>query len=326
MKYGKALSMAGGLAFTAVFLGLALRNVALSELWLVLACARWRWVPMMSGIVLLDLVVRSRRWTLLLSKKECFWACLRLEAIGLSVNNVLFLRLGELARAFLAGRELGISWLTALASVAVERVLDVAALLTLFCAASVGSPLVPAALRRAALLLLCGIAGALCFLVLARRLLQPGGALRERLKPWPKVQSLVLPLAQGAAALADPKTALEAALLSLGLWGVDAGLYWAVAQSLGLGTMVDYPRSILILSWAGAGAALPAAPGAFGTFEAMVKSLLQSFGASPHQALAYAFFSHMLSYLIVTLLGLVFLYRVGLSLGELKAGLEKARR
>jgi len=309
-----------------VFLALALRNVRFAELWQVLSSARWRWIPAMAALSLLDLLVRALRWRILLSRAASppVMLLFRLEAIGLSVNNVLFMRLGELARAFLAGREIGLPFMTALSSVAVERVLDVAALLSLFCAASAWSGGVALALRRGALLVLLGVLVLLVLLVLAEGPLEPGGLWESRLRAWPRLHNLVCQMAAGAAVLRDPKAACRVAALSLSLWGLDALLYWAGGRALGLG--LDYPRSILVLSWAGAGAALPAAPGAFGTFEAMVKSVMTGFGASPDQALAYAVFNHMIMYLVVTSLGLVFLTQVGLSLGELKTALQEPNK
>jgi uncharacterized membrane protein YbhN (UPF0104 family) len=87
---------------------------------------------------------------------------------------------------------------------------------------------------------------------------------------------------------------------------------------------MNYPRAVLALSWAGASGALPAAPGAIGTFEAVVKQIVVSFGATPDQAFAYALVCHMVMYLLVTVAGLTLLYRVGLSLAELRE--EVSRR
>ncbi|MDE1976415.1 MAG: hypothetical protein KGI84_04045, partial [Elusimicrobia bacterium] len=77
--------------------------------------------------------------------------------------------------------------------------------------------------------------------------------------------------------------------------------------------------------WSGAGTALPAAPGAFGTFEDFVKSLLMEFNLSSQKAFAYAFFNHMVGYIFVTSLGLAFLYYEGLTLAELKGALRHGR-
>lgn len=325
------LSVAGGLGLSALFLALALRNVRFTELWEVLSAAHWRWIPAMAGICVLDLGVRALRWRILLSRaigrEVPLGVFFRLEAIGLSINNVLFMRLGELARAFLAGRELEIPLVTALSSIAVERALDVAALLSCFCAAAAGLPeFVPRPVRHGALGLLAAVVLALFLLTVAEGPLMPGGSWERRLRRWPRLHELVSQLAAGAAVLRDARSAGAVALLSLALWGGDAALYWFGARALDLGWAVSFPRSVLILSWAGAGAALPAAPGAFGTFEAMVKSILMSLGASARQALGFAVFNHMVMYVIVTGLGLVFLYQVGLTPGELKAALENHRR
>lgn len=322
----KRVSAGVGLAVTVIFLWLAARNVDFSQLGAILASARWRWLLVTVIICLLDLVIRAVRWRLLLSGavKGPFFLMFRLQAIGLAVNNVLFARLGELARAVLGARELGAPLPAVLASIAVERALDVAALLTLFVAASAGVPeLVDAPVRRGALLLLAGAVGALLFLVLAEKSLDEGGLLEVRLRPWPKVHHFVEQLALGAAVLKRPAAALPIVALSLALWLIDAGAYWASARALGLGSLMDYKRAILVLSWAGAGAAVPAAPGAIGTFEAMVKAILMKLGAGANDAFAYALFTHMVNYILVTVIGLVFLSRIGLSLGKLQSSLEE---
>lgn len=323
----KAASIAVGLALSAGFLALALRNVRLDELAHALAQARWAWIPVMLAVSALDLVVRAARWRILLKRgRPKLWDLIRFETIGLAVNNVLFMRLGELARSFLAARGLSLPFLTVLASVAVERALDVASLLTLFLLAGWLQPaLVPTALLKAAAAAWAGALSALALLALAEKPLSPGGSWERRLKRWPRLHGVVASLAAGAAILREPRAALSAGFLGLLLWAIDASFYWAGARALGLESLVDYPRSVLVLSWAAAGAFLPAAPGAFGTFEAMVKAILERFGAEPAQALAFAVFNHMTGYLFVTAAGLFFLYRVGLSLAELRSQLEKRK-
>jgi hypothetical protein len=320
----------GGVAFSATgfFLWLALRKVEFSALAAALSAARLGWLVPMVAIVYLDLLVRAVRWRVLLSRTRALpapvWDLLKLEAIGLAVNNVLLLRLGELARAGLAARRLGIPAAAALASVAIERALDVAALLTIFVLAARLAPgIVPVPVVRAALLLLAGAIGALIVLAAAESSLAPEGFVERRLRPWPRVHRFVEQLALGAAVLRSPAAAAKAAALSLLLWSVDAALYWAGAYALGLGGIMDYPRAILTLSWAGAVSAIPAAPGGIGTFENFVASILHTFGAAPEAALAYALMTHMIMYLLVTVTGLVFLSREGVSLAQLREEVER---
>lgn len=313
------------LLVTAGCFALAARNVNIGELKTAFAQAKLAWVPVMAAIGLIDLFIRAARWRILLQRPE-FELLVRLEAIGLALNNVLFMRIGELTRGFLAHRELRIPVATALASVVVERALDVAALLALFCMASAGAgSIVPAQARQAGALVLVGALGAIATLAFAEKLILPGGIVEKKLLPWPKVHKLVVELAQGAAVLRRPAAAAAAGALSLALWAVDALVYWAAARAFSIGDAVSYGRSILVLSWAGAGAALPAAPGGFGTFEAFVVGILERFGVGSNLAFAYAVFTHMVMYLLVTALGLIFLYRVGLSMAELTDAVEKVR-
>lgn len=312
----KRLSAALGLAVTGVFLYLAARNVELGRLREVFSQARPLWLIPVLAIAAGDILIRALRWRILLSQAvpAPVGTLYQLEAVGLGVNNVLFARLGELTRAVLAARQLGVPVMTSLASVAVERALDVAALLSLFTLASIGAPMVAPEARLAAGALLATAVGGLAALAL-------GGGLIERLaSPWPRLRELAAQLVLGAAVLRRPGPALGAAALSWALWLIDAGLYWCAARALGLGPLMDFPQSILVLSWAGAGAALPAAPGAIGTFEAMVKDILVRLGADAHAAFGYAVFVHMTTYLFVTGLGLLFLYRLGLSLTAVKEG------
>lgn len=323
----KVLSIGLGLAGTGFFLWLALRKVSFAALGAALSHASWGWLVPMGAIVYLDIFIRALRWRVLLGRARPNAPVLelaRLEAIGLGVNNVLFMRLGELARGVLAARRLEMSAFAALSSVVVERALDVSALLAIFIVASGAAPgFVPDKARLGAELILGGAVGALAVLAVAETAVAEGGLIERALRPVPKIHALVEQLALGAAVLRSPPAAMQAAFLSLSLWTVDAGLYWAGARALGIGGLMDFPRAVLALSWAGASAAIPTAPGGIGTFEAVVATILVQFGATPDQGFAYALVCHMVMYLLVTVAGLLLLYRVGLSLADLRGEVEK---
>jgi uncharacterized protein (TIRG00374 family) len=322
----RSLSVLAAASMTVFFMWIAVRNVDFRELATVLRSARWQWLIVMTALTISDICIRALRWRILLSRvvSAPVFVLFQLQAIGLAVNNILFARLGELARAALASREIKIPLPTALASVAVERALDVAALLSLFSLASAALPqLVAWPARQAALLLLAAAVAALIVLIFAERHLEPGGRWEQNLRPWPKLHRLIVQMALGASVLRRPRRAFLIVFLSFCLWINGAVLYWAAARALGLGGLADFVKSVLILSWAGAGAALPAAPGAIGTFEAMVKAIMEKLGATANEAFGYAVFVHMSIYLIVTALGLAMLWRIGLSLVWLKSHLER---
>lgn len=319
-----------GFLVSVVLLALALRSVNFAELLAMLATARWPWVAVMVGVSFVDLAIRGARWRLLLSRAQCatpkVFLLARLEVVGLAINNVLPARIGELARAFLAGRELGLPLVTALSSVAVERALDVTALLTLFCAAAAAIPgIVEAAYLKGACVILAGGIAAIGVLAFAEERLEKGHSWETALRPWPKLHELLSQLAAGASVLRSPGLAGQAAVLSLALWAIDAVVYWASARALGMGEFIDYPRSVLILSWAGAGAAVPTAPGGFGSYELVVQDILKRLGVPAARGLGYALFNHMEMYLVVTIIGLACLAGFGVSLGELRQAMGREK-
>ncbi|MBI4423313.1 MAG: flippase-like domain-containing protein [Elusimicrobia bacterium] len=322
-RYGSAIL---GVAVTVGLLILALRHVSFSELAQAASRLDPIWLLPMSAIVLADLLVRALRWRLLMSRPGAgpavlrpVWELFKLEAIGLALNNVLVLRLGEVARAYLAHAEFGVPFMYAMATVIVERVLDMMALLALFVLASTAHPgAVPPALRSLAMLAVAGLAAGLVVVSILDRALERGAPWTALVGKLPaKLQRLVAQAAMGSRALGSLPVLAASAALSLSLWIVDAGVYWMAARAMGLGELVSYGRAVVLLSTAAAACAVPAAPGAFGPFEQFLKSILVHWGVAEPTALAYAGIVHLLFYLVVTTIGVVFLYRTGHTLSSL---------
>lgn len=316
----KYVSAGLGVAVTVFFLYLALRRVSFAQLGEAASTLKLAWLVPMIGVVFTDLWIRAIRWRLLLSGaagpdgtpiQAPVLKLFQLEAIGLGLNNILLLRLGEFLRAYLAGKELEISGIHALATIFVERALDMMALMTLFVIASAAVPeTVPAALRAVAALAVVGLGLGLVAVSFLDRSLERGGALWVGRLPE-KLRSLVRKAALGSRALRSAPVLAGAAALSLSLWLVDAGVYWMAGKAMGLSPGIGYGRSLVVLSTAAAASALPAAPGSFGTFEHFIKELLVGWSVAEPAALAYAGIVHLLFYLIVTFLGVACLYRLG---------------
>ncbi|MBI4348750.1 MAG: flippase-like domain-containing protein [Elusimicrobia bacterium] len=322
----KYLSAVLSVAVTVFFLWLALRKVSFSEVQHAASRMDLRYLAPMLAVVVFDLLVRALRWRILLAgapasdaraEKPRVWVLFQLEAIGLALNNILLFRLGEFTRAYLAGVELKVSGFYALATVFVERALDMIALLSLFIVAAGMFPeTVPAAMRAGAIVAVVGLACGLVFVSALDRAFEGGGAAWVDRLPE-KASSLLRKAALGSRALRDPLALLAAVLLSLTLWMVDAGVYFLLARAMGLERVIGYGRSLVILSTAAAASALPAAPGSFGTFEKFVQDVLVSWSVSEGVALAYAGIVHLMFYLVVTFLGIAFLYRLGHTFGSL---------
>lgn len=314
-----------GVSVSGLLLYLAIRGVDLREAMHSVAGANVAWIPVLAAIILLDLGIRSARWKILLrdaAPQVRLWPLVRLESIGLAINNVLFLRLGEVARGILAARELSIPVFSALASIFIERLLDTMALCAIF---SIAAYLHPELVRADLGLMTAGLAAGIALFLGILSWLE-SVPMQQLFHSWPKVHSAMSQIMLGARPLRSPVVVVQVVCLSFALWLADASLYWIGAKALSLVPEVTYGRAVFVLASAAASAILPAVPGAFGVFEQVVKVLLQSFGVDGAAALGYAAFIHIVNYAIVTGLGIFFLYRQGLTFGRLKAMSSEAAR
>src|SRR6266536_3922805 len=113
-----------GVLVSVFFLWVAFRQVSdIGHVAEALGRANYLWIVPAVGFYLADLSTRTLRWHILLlpianvPTRSLFGVL----SIGFLVNNVLPARLGEIARAVLAGRRYDVSRSAALATVVVER-------------------------------------------------------------------------------------------------------------------------------------------------------------------------------------------------------------
>ncbi len=303
----KILTIAGGTLLGAAFLWLAARNVDLARLAALISAASPAPLALMIFTVACELAIRGVKWSLLMrpAGRTRAWDAARLEAAALALNNVLPLRLGELARAAYGAEFFNINILTIASTIAAEKILDIAALLTLALLAAGASVLSsgPVNWRTAA------IAAALLAIALA--------SLRPLAARYPRLRRALDHLLLGLKALGRPGDAALVYLLALLQWCFNALNYYWVALALGLGAAITPLRCALLSFTGAAGSSVPGMPGYFGSFELAVASVAQTWGVSREQGLAYAALGHIMSYLITTAIGLFFLYQLGHSLGAI---------
>jgi uncharacterized protein (TIRG00374 family) len=272
--------------------------------------------------------VRTMRWRILLrpvrdvSTRRLYPVVL----VGLTANNVIPARIGELVRAILVGQRESASKSAVLGTIAVDRVFDgltLVAILSLVTAISgtdrsvTGIGIGTAILFAAAAAVLVGLAFSPTH---GKRLLFK---LAERLpaRLAPRVQDLVESFLQGLDALRSPMVLLEAAVLSLGSWLLEACMYYVVGQAFHL--EVGFHVYLLIAAAANLALSVLASPGGVGPFEATTKNVLNLFIANdPAKAVAYTIALHALLLIPVTIVGFILLYRMEFSLSDL-LGIER---
>lgn len=318
---------------TVLLLAWALRGVDPHAVLEQIARADPRWLAAAIALATATFPLRAVRWRVILRAADggpLPWSPLwHATAVGFMANNLLPARAGEVARAYLARRQLPVRFTTALASIGVERVFDGLFLVGLM-ALAIAAPSFPrhAAVRGVSL---AGVAtwaavlfGAMLLVALlvvrrpawwvalcarAFHALLPAG-LAARLT------QLADGMVAGLAVLGSPARFLQVALWSLVLWLVNALSFAACFRAFSLAVP---PEAALLLQGAiGFGVAIPSSPGFFGPFEAVTRVMLAIYGVGAEQAVSYAVAYHIGGFVPITLLGLLSLARTHVHLGELR--------
>ncbi len=328
----RRISAIVGFLLTLLFSGLALYRVDLREMGRALVRADYRYVVPASIFTLSGYLLRTARWKVILTPaKEVGGRRLFPPLIiGFAVNNLLPARIGEFARAYLLGEREKVSKSLAFATVVVERVLDGLTLILFLLLVSTSFPL-PRWGREMEILALLFFLGMLVFLFLL--LYRKPHLLRiTRLLTGPLSSSLSERVAQvassfvsGAEALRHRRSIPSLAFLSLLVWSCEAASYlfltWAFPIYFFPSTRVVV--ALFIMAVVNLGVLIPSSPGYVGTFHFFAMMALGVFGVEREVALSYALLSHAMQYLLVTGLGLLFLWRENLSLARVGVAPEE---
>jgi len=298
------------------------------ELWPLVVCLL---------ITPLHVFVRSHRWTLLVASvgKLRLFDSFSLQMVGYLANTVLPFRAGEVIRGVLLAGRARTTVLAALATVVVERILDILSLLVLAIVIGLLYPF-PELVRRTVMSLSAVAAATLLiaiYLVAAPRPLGalPGRLLRilpERLEKTTRLA--VERFASGFGALRSIKSYPVVGLETLVLWLLYALQSFLVIVAFGFHR--DYPliaaspllASFVILIVNTVGISVPSAPAGIGTFHAICIFGLSLFGVAVDPAAGFALVIHAITILFFLIGGLPFMWREGLQLSELKR-LENTR-
>jgi uncharacterized protein (TIRG00374 family) len=283
------------------------------------------------GAILLSYVIRARRWQYLLDPIGAtrFRTAFRATVIGFAALGVLPARAGDVLRPYLLAKQEGLSMSATFATIVMERVLDliaVLALLALFVWGIAGPDTLPPAVIRP-IELSAAAAGAVAIVLMvlmwvlathperfgtvvfsAARMLSP--AMADRLA------GLARSFSSGFAVARDPRALAIALVWSIPLWVVISAEAWLVTVAFG----IDMPFSgtFLLQALLVIGVAVPT-PGAVGSFhEAYRIGVTTFFGASNDAAVAAAIVTHAVSWVPVILAGFVFMVQDGLSVSGLR--------
>lgn len=320
-----------GIVISALLIWWVLSDVDLSEVWSEVRHARWGYLLAAVAVATSGFLVRALRWKLLLHPlREGTGLRNRFAAvnIGFAANNLLPARVGEFARAWSISKLEPIPVTGALGSLVVERFLDAIAVFSLL-AIAVLHPSFPAEATVAGhpigsfvLILMAGLGAllaAILLLLLLPRLFLRLARLLTQLLP-DRLSLLVMDGLEsflgGLVALRHPRLLLGALAWSFGFWAWNAVSFWLAFMAFGIDQ--GYVTALFVQGIIALGVAVPSAPGFFGTFHAAaVVGLAEVYGVGESRTLAFAFGYHLGGFIPVTLMGLWYAGKMGLSMGDL---------
>jgi glycosyltransferase 2 family protein len=310
-----------------------LRNADVAGVWAEMRRARPDLLALAFMVTAATYILRALRWQFLLAPigPTHFGNAFRATVIGFAANFLLPARAGEVIRPYLLARQEDLSATAAFATIILERLLDLVMVLLLFVVfvATIDSNSIsgdPAALARVKvggqLAALAAIAGLALFFTVAghperigRWALQVERVLPAR--PARAVARFVESFAQGLAVMRQPGRLLVALAWSFPIWlSIAAGIW---LTSLAFHITFPFAGSFLVTLLLVVGVAVPT-PGAIGGFHAFYQFAVQAFfAASDDRAVGAALVLHAISFVPVTILGIVFMAREGLTLGRARS-------
>ncbi len=273
-----------GLAVSGVLLWLMLRSIDTDELLRTLGSASLSWVALALAIYWMELALRAQRWRFILQPVLVFSFSQVASSlfVGYSANNVLPARLGELFRADFIGRRYGVSRLSAIGTIFIERLLDMAAVVA--CAAAgliwaMNQEAFPSSPDERRLLfaglaagsLLVGLASAL---VVVMTTYSPSWLAKR----FPRLRAAIDAVKVGLLSVRQPLRILRLLGLSASVWFFNALAMWAILNAVGISPQAG--TVVLLVGMSGLLAAIPSAPANLGTLQFAFITVLATAGHS----------------------------------------------
>ncbi len=320
-----------GIAISAVFIWLAFRKIDYSQLWFTIKSADYYYLLPAIAVTFFQFFLRSVRWRYILEplKKISTYSLFSSTMIGFMANNILPARIGEFVKAYSVGKKEGLRFSASFATIVIERILDVFALIVLMLVVLTIITLPPdkaateQLIRKGGAFVTFAFLGLLIFLYyfkqnkefVAKIVFNTIKLLSIKLAE--KIHDFLEAFASGLSVLQRGKHVMLTLLYSLLIWFLSAIPIYFILLSFGY--VLPFSISLFILLVIALAVAVPSAPGFIGTFHYACALGLELFNIPGEKALSVAIVIHAVNFFPVTLVGLFFLWREKISLSSVEA-------
>lgn len=312
-----------GMGLSLATLVWVLQGIRLADVWTALQGINYLLLVPSLILVLISMWVRAVRWRLLFSPTPHlnllrFFFVLN---IGYLANNLLPLRAGDLARAYLISDEEGVSKARTLSTVLLEHVLDTMIVIVCLVLVVPFLPFLPPVVRQSGTIMGATVLGVMIVLViLSNQKKRALSVLRRLLSPVirPKNEKLYRwadSLLEGLSALRSPRVALKIIGWSLLVWLCTALL--AYVLFLAFDMHLPLAASVFVVCVTSLGIAVPSSPGYIGVYHSLVVLALTVYSVEKSLAFSYALVLHGWQYILLVILGVFSLWKMRLSYADL---------
>lgn len=298
---------------------------------------RGEWLLICLGGVVLSYVFRGLRWKLLLPESDyelkegmLIHAC----SAGFMAIVLLPLRAGEFVRPFLLSKSAPVSMTAALASVFIERVIDIIAVLAIVLLFLPGLENIPEVVHTGitaftGISILCvGFVFTLCALrekgkkifvsIISSFSFLPGTISNKLVSAYDDVVA-------GLSAINSLKKAFLVTLTTVGLWCSITLVYESLVVAFGLEAYSGL--GLAITGLVALAIAAPSAPGFLGTFQfGCVLAMTELYGIDRNLSVSYSIVAHLLQMAFAVVAGMVSLKVLGFSFSDVLPGKSNSNK
>jgi uncharacterized protein (TIRG00374 family) len=306
-----------------VFLYLAARKVDFSLMWEAFTKVNYWFVLLAVPVIFISHFLRALRWRYLMDpiKRVDVPSLLSALLIGYMANILMPAHLGELLRAYVLGKKRGVSASSTFATIVVERIIDVFALLLLMVFAILLYPF-PDWINKAGYAMLVGTVGLFVFLILLKKHF----AFFERFlnlffRPLPprlqeKLGRGIRSFVVGIVPLRRGGDYLVVGVLSVVIWACYGFIIHLVLYAFDFVSVYHLPwsTSLIVLVVTTLGIVVPSSPGYVGTYHWLCQISLAMFGVPAGPALSFAILTHGVNFMPVLIAGLILAYYEGVEI------------
>jgi hypothetical protein len=318
----KWLKLIISIAISSVGLYYAFDQVDFNELWFHLKSVNLLWLSIAIMLLIFSVAIRAERWQLLLEPIENirFHPLFAATMVGYFGNAVLPFRLGELLRAYTIAARENVETSAAFGTVILERILDMLGLVCMILIFGWLYPFDEAGRNIMLAVVIFTLVGFGFVLALGRaksHLIEQIEKWSVFEKPWAhRILTIINSLVDGLTSIRATKHVGQIVLHTIFMWVVYYSITYAVILAAGI--HLSWIEVGVVLISTSLAVAIPAAPGAVGTYHAAAVYVLTTlFFVSRTESQAFAVLLHAVGFVPLIIIGAIYFLRSSVNIKDI---------